>query len=504
MVRICVLTALLVLPTLSLASDNAKVEKYLIQVVGLRTDAFLEFEKVEAQFDSGVSDLKSTFEPKFKKQLDQSFTDGNLDSVIEIKAGIKEFGNYQPDLADELTRMKFQNGTVKEFFYQLQILRSQSSAELNRIESEFDTNAKQLHDKLLSELRSDFADAMSKKDLNSAIKIRELIKSVNIPTLFLALKNPDEISRNALTLKGHTGIVSCVAFSPDGNSIISGSWDETIKIWDSKSGKEMMTLNGHTSQVTSVAFSLDGNSIASGSKTGVLKVWNSQTGKEKFTYRVLAGVASLAFHPNEGKILVGDYRGTLQMVDFATGKRVRTFIRLSDACIRGTFSPDGNSVASGSDDGTLRVWDVETGKENLTLNKRRGPINCVRFSPSGDSIVIGIGKTPDIWNAKTGKEKLTLKTVPPTGHPSPVTSAIFSPDGSTIVSLSLGHFVPFSVRTPPILKVWNATSGKEILSFNIHRSAVNSIAFSPDGNSIVTGSSDETLKIWNLKGDISH
>ena len=90
MIRICVFTALLVLPTLSFASDNAKVEKYLIQVVGLRTDALLEVEKVEAQFDSGVSDLKSAFEPKFKKQLDQSFTDNDLDSAIENLAIISQ------------------------------------------------------------------------------------------------------------------------------------------------------------------------------------------------------------------------------------------------------------------------------------------------------------------------------------------------------------------------------------------------------------------------------
>ncbi|MDA7924650.1 hypothetical protein N9043_01190 [bacterium] len=101
-----------------------KVEKYLSQVAGLRSRTLLEVEKVEAKFDSGASERKLILEPKLKKQLDQIFMDNNLDSAIEITAGIEEFSNYQADLSDGLARMKFQNGTVKEFLNQLQFLRN--------------------------------------------------------------------------------------------------------------------------------------------------------------------------------------------------------------------------------------------------------------------------------------------------------------------------------------------------------------------------------------------
>src|SRR5262245_45484368 len=81
------------------------------------------------------------------------------------------------------------------------------------------------------------------------------------------------------TLKGHTKAVVCVAYSPDGKTLASGSLDTTVKLWDVRTGKERATLKGHTDKVWSVAFSPDGKTLASGSHDKTIKLWDVQTGK---------------------------------------------------------------------------------------------------------------------------------------------------------------------------------------------------------------------------------
>ena len=84
-----------------------------------------------------------------------------------------------------------------------------------------------------------------------------------------------------LTLKGHTSIAYSVAFSPDGRRIVSGSGDQTLRVWGAESGEEMLTLKGHSGTVTSVAFSPDGRRIISGSHDQTIKVWDATSRQEK-------------------------------------------------------------------------------------------------------------------------------------------------------------------------------------------------------------------------------
>ena len=90
-----------------------------------------------------------------------------------------------------------------------------------------------------------------------------------------------QFQRGHITLKGHTGTVSSVSFSPDGKRLASGSSDQTVKVWDAATGQETLTLKGHTSVVASVAFSPDGKRIVSGSGDQTLKVWDASSGQER-------------------------------------------------------------------------------------------------------------------------------------------------------------------------------------------------------------------------------
>src|SRR5689334_14672544 len=97
----------------------------------------------------------------------------------------------------------------------------------------------------------------------------------------LTLLTPSSVPAQPLTtFKGHTEYVASVCFSPDGRRIASGSRDETVRVWDAATGKEILTLRGHTDGVTSVCFSFDGKRLASGSRDRTAKVWDAQTGQD--------------------------------------------------------------------------------------------------------------------------------------------------------------------------------------------------------------------------------
>ena len=133
-----------------------------------------------------------------------------------------------------------------------------------------------------------------------------------------------------------------VAFSTDGRLVVSGSKDETVRLWDTATGTALQTLEGHSGWVTSVVFSPDARSVASGSDDETVRLW-----------------------------------------DTATGAPLQTLKGHSGAVSSVAFSSDGRSVVSGSDDHTVRLWDAATGALLQTLEGHSGSVDSVAFSPDG-------------------------------------------------------------------------------------------------------------------------
>ena len=291
-------------------------------------------------------------------------------------------------------------------------------------------------------------------------------------------------TQNQKTHRGHTESVRSVAFSPDGKRIVSGSWDNTLKVWDATSGQETLTLKGHTNSVFSVAFSPDGKRIVSGSWDNTLKVWDATSGQETLTLKGHTNsVFSVAFSPDGKRIVSGSWDQSLKVWDATSGQETLTLKGHTREVESVAFSPNGKRIVSGSFDKTLKVWDATSRQETLTLNGHTGPVSSVAFSPDGKRIVSwSEDKTLKLWDATSGQETLTLN-----GHTGEVSSVAFSPDGKRIVSGS----------EDKALKVWDATNGQEMLTLNGHTGEVSSVAFSPDGKWIVSGSYDWTLKVWD-------
>ncbi len=335
-----------------------------------------------------------------------------------------------------------------------------------------------------------------------------------------------KFTRGVNTLRGHTHQVRSVAFSPDGSRIVSGSVDNTLKLWDAKSGEETLTFQ-YNNPVMSVAFSPDSARIASGSSDGTIKVWDVQSGKETLTFEVGARVGHVAFSPDGSRIVSSSQDRTLRVWDSQSGEETLSLKFSIDGISSVAFSPDGTRIVSGAFEGTLVVWDSQSGEETLALKGHTSRIYSVAFSPDGSRIVSGSNDGAlKVWDVQSGEETLTLS-----GHAAAVMSVAFSPDGSRIVSgsddntlklwdaqsgeetLTLKghahgiHSVAFSSDSARIvsgsfqtLKVWDARTGEETLTLEGHAAGVKSMAFSPDGTRIVSGSEDSTIKVWDVKG----
>ncbi|KAJ3874888.1 quinon protein alcohol dehydrogenase-like superfamily [Lentinula edodes] len=297
-------------------------------------------------------------------------------------------------------------------------------------------------------------------------------------------------SQIGVPLQGHDDQVRSVAFSPDGTRIVSGSDDNTVRIWDASTGAQIgVPLQGHDHWVRSVAFSPDGTRIVSGSGDYTVRIWDASTGAQIGVplQGYDSSVSSVAFSPDGTRIVSGSDDNTVRIWDASTGAQIGVLLHSYDSSVSSVaFSPDGTRIVSGSGDDTIRIWDASTGAQiGVPLQGHDDWVRSVAFSPDGTRIVSGSGDyTVRIWNASTGAQI----GVPLQGHDSSVSSVAFSPDGTRIVSGSHDHTV----------RIWDASTGAQIgVPLQGHDDWVSSVAFSPDGTRIVSGSGDDTVRIWD-------
>ena len=282
----------------------------------------------------------------------------------------------------------------------------------------------------------------------------------------------------------HGGSVTSVAFSPDGDRVLTGSWDGTARVWDAVTGEPVTGPLEHGGNVVSVAFSPDGDRVLTGSWDGTARVWDAVTG-EPVTGPLEHGgnVVSVAFSPDGARVLTGSSDETARVWDAVTGEPVTGPLEHGGNVVSVAFSPDGDRVLTGSWDGTARVWDAVTGEPVTGPLEHGGNVVSVAFSPDGARVLTGSSdKTARVWDAVTGEP-----VTGPLEHGGNVVSVAFSPDGARVLTGS----------SDETALVWDAVTGEPVTGPLEHGGNVVSVAFSPDGARVLTGSSDETARVWD-------
>jgi WD40 repeat protein len=246
---------------------------------------------------------------------------------------------------------------------------------------------------------------------------------------------------NLFNLYGKYGFRSVVAISPNGETLVSGNEDFTIKTWNFQDRNLLDIFRGHSKQVNSLAISPNGKTLISGSEDSTIKLWNMDNGKLLFT---------LAGH--------------------------------SDAVESVAITSDGQTLVSMGKDSTIMVWNLRQGNLSKSLERHAGSVYSVAISPDGQWLASGSEDTTiKLWSLPDGKLNHSLS-----GHTGPVYSIAISPDGKWLVSGS----------EDTTIKLWSLHDGRLLRNLVRHTGPVYSVAMSPDGKWFASGSSDKTIKIW--------
>ncbi len=291
------------------------------------------------------------------------------------------------------------------------------------------------------------------------------------------------------TLKGHNNGVSHCAFSPDGNLIATASHDQTVRLWETATGRTVHVLTGHTGAVSSCAFSPDGTRLVTASHDQTVRLWDV-AGQER---KVLSGhsgpVTACRFSPDGGLLATAGFDQKIRLWDPATWTITRVLAGHSGPLVAVEFSPDGSLLATAGHDQTVRLWNVGTGRQHATLSGHSGPVTSCAFSPDGRRLATGGDDgTVHVWDIATGQSSTLF-----TGHEASVLTCVFSPNGELVASGGRDLTA----------RVWNAVTGEEQALLSGHSEAVTSCAFTPDGTLLATASHDWKVHLWPVDAELN-
>jgi len=301
-----------------------------------------------------------------------------------------------------------------------------------------------------------------------------------------------ESGRCLQTLVGHTERVQALAWSPDGRTLASGSFDHTIRLWDGHEGSSRVVLQGHSADVYSVGWSPDGSRLASSGWDSAIRLWDPTSGS---CIQIIGDSDSadtpfygVAWSPDGQLLACGTYLRGLQVWDVTArcrrwvGEAHATWIR------RLAWSPDGTRVVGGGDDGHVYLWDASDGTQLLRLVGHHGAVTSVAWGPDGMRLASGgsgrEGGELFVWDAHSGQRVHAFA-----GHPGVVSALTWASSGELVVSGGSDGRVRW----------WEVQSGQCVRVREAHQGTVQALKVSPDGSTLASCGDDGAINIWDLE-----
>lgn len=349
------------------------------------------------------------------------------------------------------------------------------------------------------------------------------------------------------SFEGHTYHISSVAFSNDGERVVSGSFDHTLMLWDVRKGL-IKVMKGHEGRVWSVVFSPDGRYIASGSDDKTIRLWDARSGDFiKVLGMQETSVSSLSFSPDSRWILTGSGKGDKHfsnIFSIPSGETITSFERHGNIVLATAISPDGKVVATGGGNNhEIYLWNPQTGEVNNHLIGKGYPVWSVGIARDGRSIAFGnelnnksdnnlgplqkiillsqdfdnvahggeVRNESDYFRARERYDNYMLKTkegeygfnqILQVIENGKVLSEIYRDSATGYRHLSYtftdnGRHI-ISGGANGILTLYNREKGGKLHEFVGHTGDVVSVAVSSDNRTLVSGSSDQTVKLWDI------
>jgi WD40 repeat protein len=299
--------------------------------------------------------------------------------------------------------------------------------------------------------------------------------------------------------KGHAEDVACVAFSPDGKALASGSWDTTIRFWNVATGEALPVRIDHREPPTAIAYAPDGKSLASGSRQNeTIHLWETATGKEVRRWKAhRGGVWSVAFSPDGKALASGGSARTddrndpgadayaLALWNPASGEKLWQGRGHTEFVGAVAFSPDGKTLASAGSDRhlghTIGLWEAAGGKETQRIKDRVTNPQSLAFTPDGATLAVADVDAIHFWDVRAGE---ALRPIPNGRRWAAVMSLAISPDGKTLACACGDGQVRLR--------------GQVRLELPGPSEPINAVAVSADGKTVVTGSPDGTARTWEM------
>jgi WD40 repeat protein/serine/threonine protein kinase len=282
------------------------------------------------------------------------------------------------------------------------------------------------------------------------------------------------------TLRGHTDSVTAVAFSRDGKTLATSSFDRSIRLWDVGSQRHSKLVG-----FSAVAITPDGKTLAIVERyQPVVHLWDVASRCERAILTQTSGVWSVAISPDGKLLALGCHDGTIRLWGVATGREVDHLAGHEEPVHAVVFSPDGRTLASGGIDLTVRLWDVAARRALATLQGHTAYVTSVAFSPDGKTLASASNDTTvRLWDRTTAR---VLKTLG--GQGTALNSAAFSPDGKALATGSADGTI----------RVWEVATGEVATLLRGHTAPITALAYAPDGRSLVSGSGDGAVKVWDV------